>query len=336
MKMNLLKKLLRNNKGVSQVVSVLILTSVVIVGAVGAGIIMSEVSSDVSSSASVGNVGDAVENKIVMAGSTTVRPLTECLAKNFMKDNLGIKVSVAGGGSGYGRTCAQLDICDIGAASSDTTVEELEEKGLREIMVGGSGVVVITNDDTITQTQKSEMQACYTNAATCVVNITATVPVTAVYDRDEPSGTEDTFAKYLGDKSYINDAKAAGSGVNGKLGNPGVLEAVASCTGTCIGFVDVGFAEGNDDVKMLTIDTMPPSRDKIADELASQDGTNYVTKLVRTLNYLTSGLADPLEQDFLDYVEAEENKKSIPGYEDCYEQTGYIGPWEFGGIVEQP
>jgi len=59
--------------------------------------------------------GNETAGTVVIAGSTSVQPLSEELAAAFMDANPGISVEVQGGGSGQGIKAIQEKIADFGA-----------------------------------------------------------------------------------------------------------------------------------------------------------------------------------------------------------------------------
>jgi ABC-type phosphate transport system substrate-binding protein len=143
-------------------------------------------------------------------------------------------------------------------------------------LVGGAESGMLEAACVVT-TATSTATGCATAAPT-----TATGPYQAV-SRSDSSGTADTFAGYLGIATTNNPAYGyplyASDGANG---NPGVLTAVQTCTGTvttpaipagtigCIGFVDLGFAEGNA-AGVACAATSTPCKVSIA-EITSNEG----------------------------------------------------------------
>jgi phosphate transport system substrate-binding protein len=325
-----LKGVLKDNKGVSEVVAVLVLVAVVIVGAIGVGTIMNGFSNQVASGASSDGISDGASTELLTAGSTTVQPLSECLAKVFMDANKGVRVTVQGGGSGAGITAAGLKVVDLGAASKDVSTTDLAKyPNLQTHKIGGSGVVVIASKGCGVATsvaKASELKAIYNGSA----NTTAGLTVGKAYQRSEASGTEETFAEYL---SLKDSSKQLDSKADGKVGNQGVLDAVAAGTadGTCyIGFVDYGFTVGaNVNVLNLTSTTdtlnMAPTSANIIDALKG-DATKY--PMVRPLNYLSNGAPSILAQKFIGFASAPGDKTSLNTAANCFQQTGYFAVWE--------
>jgi len=326
--MNLkLKKLLRDSKGVSQIISVLVLTAVVIVGAVGAGMIMNTFSNEVADDTSAEGIGEGAATELLIAGSTTVQPLSECLAKKYMEKNKGVRVIVQGGGSGAGVASTGLDIVDIGSASRAVKSTELDKwPDIQTHQVGGSAVVVIASKFcNANKTSASEMRALYDGSGTTIDGVT----VDTVYERAESSGTEETFAKWInfrGPDKQLDPSSVA----EGVVGNAGVLAAVEGCTTTCcVGFVDFGYADGAD-VDMLNVtkhdDTgnYEPTSDNIKAALKGEDNKypNDDKGLTRPLNYLTKGDPSTIEADFLTFARS-------PAQKSCFDEAGYFAVWEF-------
>lgn len=323
--MKTMRKLLKDARGVSQVISVLVLTAVVIVGAIGAGMIMNTFSNEVADSTSAAGIGTGAAAELLIAGSTTVQPLSECLAKEYMAKNKGVRVTVQGGGSDAGIASTGMNIVDIGAASKaidDTILAKWPT--LQAYEVGGSAVVVLTSDKCnlgSINILKSGLKALY-NGSTTTLNGTT---VDVVYQRADGSGTEETFAKWIGLQG-ADKQLAAASTVLGVNGNSGMKAAIESCgtTKCCIGFVDYGFAvdanPAKTDIPKLEFKT--PSATNIKNELKTQDNTNFVKDLTRPLNYLTNGAPSSLENDFLTFAMS-------PASEKCVRETGVFAVWEY-------
>ncbi len=313
-----LKEMRENEHAVSPIVATLVLIVVAVVGAVAVGTIMGTFSSDVADQNSAGDVAGASATEVLIVGSTTVQPASEALAKEYMAHHPGIKITVQGGGSGAGVTAAGEGITDIGASSSAISPEQMTKYPLLEVtQIGGSAVVFITNDGTITNATSAGLKALYeaadddgivefdddgANVGVIEADDTFTAGATeiTVYQRSEASGTEDTAAEFVGgSKGFFNDDTTA-VGVNG---NGGVLDAVAGASGTAIGFVDFGYANGNDDVEMFTID------DEVADsaniKAALKGATDaYPKGLTRGLYYVTNGSPGSVVSNFIQFVQS--------------------------------
>ncbi|MDP2217811.1 MAG: extracellular solute-binding protein [Methanolobus sp.] len=327
-----LKKLFNNEAGVSPIVATLVLVVVAIAGAAAVGTILGSFSSDVSSEASAGDAKMAASTELLIAGSSTVQPVSELIAKEFMKQNAGIKVTVQGGGSGAGMTSAGLGIVDIGAASEEVPVSVTTKyPDLQVHTIGGSAIAVIMNKnqpDTHLNISKTELQYIFNGTTTgpnFMINNTPAPAGLKVFQRADKSGTEDTFAGYLFGSSTAIDGIATIEGANG---NAGVLAKVAA-TPTSIGFVDYGFATTTKDVKILNVEdknnkgvdtVFTASSDNIKKELALDKATGsvyYPHGLTRPLNYLTNGNPNTIQSAFIDFAMS-------PGSIPAFKATGYF------------
>jgi phosphate transport system substrate-binding protein len=323
---NLFKDMWNNTGAVSPIVATLVLVTVAISGAAGVGMIQGVFSSDVSGDMNAGDLASVASNELLIAGSTTVQPVSELLAEAYMDEHRGVKITVQGGGSGAGVSSAGMDIVDIGAASRAVKSTELDKyPDLKTHKIGGSAVVVIAGKSiTVGAIGRAELVTAYTNDDPSA--ITGVTGVTKLYQRSEASGTEETFAKWLG---LTEDA--INSTIDGATGNAGVLAAVQGNEDS-LGFVDFGFADGADDIVVLgivdtgssgnTYNAADVTGSKIEKELKNEDGKNYVTKLTRPLNYITNGEPNSMEQAFITFAQS-------PGATTYFETCGYFAITEF-------
>ncbi|MCD6197341.1 MAG: substrate-binding domain-containing protein [Deltaproteobacteria bacterium] len=310
---NLFAGMWEDTQAVSPIVATLVLVVVAITGAAAVGTIMGTFSSDVSEESNTGEVTSASSTELLIAGSTTVQPVSELLAEAYMEEHQGVKVTVQGGGSGAGVSSAGLDIVDIGAASRDVKPDELAKyPNIVTHKIGGSAVVVIVNSaSSITNASKAEINEIYVNGTASSGNLTT---ITTVFKRSEESGTQDTFCGWIGNKTDKFHA-----GVVGKTGNAGVLKAVED-TPNSIGFVDFGFADGSDDVRAINLYDGKQyfvTKDNIKAQLKDSTADTYPDKLARPLNYLTNGEPNSMEQAFITFAMS-------PGATTYFEECGYF------------
>lgn len=305
-----------DTRAVSPVVATLVLIVVAITGASGIALLQGQFASEVAEDQNTKELGVAASTELMIAGSTTVQPVSELLAEAYMKAHSGTRVTVQGGGSGAGITSVGMDIVDIGAASRDVYDTEIEKySDLDTYKIGGSAVVMIINPalaTTFTEAHKAAINEFYLNGTGTL----DTDGVTQAYDRTESSGTEDAFCKWIGNDTFLSTS------VTGAIGNAGVLSAVAGDAGS-IGFVDFGFADGNSDVVILRlIDgavTYTADETNITAQL-KLDGTEtdtYPKELARPLNFITNGYPSTMEQGFIDFAR-------LPESAIYFEKCGYF------------
>jgi flagellin-like protein len=169
------------------------------------------------------------------SGETIIENAGNGLNNGFLVDSAG--------NACYGITAAAL--ADI-----------YQAPGSAAVTAGYAGKFVINNPTPTTggcvtgYLTSTNIVLCETanEAADCTVPAAATysVPITVAY-RSDSSGTQDTFAAYVKDASGVTTFSDANFFVGaGESGNQGMLSYVQSCTATapCIGFTDLGFADG--------------------------------------------------------------------------------------------
>ncbi|KUK59761.1 MAG: Phosphate ABC transporter, solute-binding protein, partial [Methanoculleus marisnigri] len=336
-----------NESAVSPIVATLVLIVVAVVGAVAVGTIIGAFSSDVSEQVNPGDVAGASSAEILIAGSTTVQPASELLAKAYMAEKPGVKISVQGGGSGAGVTSVGMDIVDIGSASRPVKDTELAKyPSLQTYQIGGSGVAIVVPDgakDKITGVTKAGLTDLYDNTteqnsatvgwtdapptnkiidANEIGEATETTVNITVYQRAEASGTEETVAKeylkYPGD-SFDN------TGAEGVNGNAGVAAAIAagSATNVRLGFIDFGYVTSAH--KALDVDGKVCDKMHILESLKGVDDTettSYVEKLARPLNYIVNGNPSAIVKDYINFAQS-------PGAVDSIHDVGMFSIVEF-------
>ncbi|MBP2029444.1 phosphate transport system substrate-binding protein [Methanohalophilus levihalophilus] len=323
-----LKQFFKSEEGISPIVATLVLVVVAIAGAAGVGTIMGSFSSDVSDDASATEASSAASTELLIAGSSTVQPVSELLAEAYMKEHPGVKVTVQGGGSGAGITSTQMDIVDIGAASKDVdTVTEYPD--LEKHTIGGSGLVIIGNDASSigldgANVSAADLKTIYDNVVGGTVTVSVDGNGTLAYDaagttvtvfqRSDASGTEETFDKWVDEKGYSDETEAIG-----KEGNSGVLAAVED-TDDSIAFVDYGFYASGDGIVAINPVGYTVSKDNILDCLAGED--TYDSGLTRPLNYLTNGAPSSVEQSYIQFAMS-------PASKQYFNEVGYFSIIEF-------
>ena len=89
-----------------------------------------------------GDSGSAASGSVVIAGSTSVQPLSEAMSEVYMEENPDVTVEVQGGGSGQGIKSIEDGIADIGSLSREVGEDE---KGSisEEYVIAKDGVAVI-------------------------------------------------------------------------------------------------------------------------------------------------------------------------------------------------
>lgn len=319
------KGFVESEDAISPAIASLVLIVVAVVAAAGVGVLTSSMTD--TTEGTMGETTGRVSNQIDVQGSTTVLPFAVEAAKEYMKDNA-VEISVAGGGSGHGRSMAKEDKIDIGMASSRAATADIIQEGeegavLYETEVGKRMIVVIANDGGIgagnvwqvtdnsvassiaaggRSINISDLVAAY-NDGNSTYDIDSTT--FTLYQRGDVSGTEEGFAKYLGLGTGDNDQLPAGA--TEVSGNAGVWNAVTSTTDS-IGFVDLGFITDNEyacNQNDVGVGNIVPSADNYDDytdasKAISLSSTTTADKpLTSKLYFYTNGVPSGVTEEFI-------------------------------------
>lgn len=320
------KKSMRENEhAVSPIVATLVLIVVAVVGAVAVGTIMGTFSSDVSKQANTGDVGSSASTEILIAGSTTVQPASELLAKEFMVKNPGIKVNVQGGGSGAGVSSAGMGIVDIGASSELAKINDAiatgksEYKDLKTFQIGGSAVVFVSKVNITGPVNFQDINDAYAepNSGTATTAAHGNIPIgTKMYQRQESSGTEECVAKQL--PTYQKAKSLDASNAQQVQGNQGMLDAIKGST-TGFGFLDYGYAKDSG-LYIVQIDISGAATDSnikaalnaiLKSDTPTQTTSMYNVSLCRGLYYVTKGEPSSVVKSFINYAQSPEGATQI-------------------------
>ncbi|HHV39643.1 MAG TPA: phosphate ABC transporter substrate-binding protein [Tepidimicrobium sp.] len=236
--------------------------------------------------------GQELIGSIQIAGSTSVQPLSEELAMEFMKLHPKVKINVAGGGSGAGIRSAQDGTADIGASSR--TLKD-EEKTVKEFTIAKDGLAIVVNRENKVEglTMDQAMQV-FTGKITNWRELGGSdAPITVVI-REDGSGTRGAFQEIvLGkEESFTEDALIQNS--------TGALRTVVSGNPDAIGFISLGAL--NEDVKALKIDGVEASKENVI---------NDTYTLARPFLYLTESEPQGLVKSFIDFVLSQEGQKIV-------------------------
>jgi phosphate transport system substrate-binding protein len=243
-----------NDMAVSPIVATLVLIVVAVIGAVAVGTIMGTFSSDVSKQANANGAGSAAQSEIVVAGSTTVDPITQMMSKAYSAKNPGVKVTSQAMGSGAGVAAAASGVADIGAASEAMPAKWTNTwPNLKSNLIGYGAIAVITNKATPAFTPvdashgigAGDLRQLY--SASPVFGVTngtwAATPVPVL--RADSSGTADSFfQKFVFTGTTSNPSASTVANAISANGNAGVIAMVGS-TSSAIGFADYGEAVAN-------------------------------------------------------------------------------------------
>lgn len=246
------------------------------------------------------------QNKVVIEGSTTVLPIAQVAAEEFMNNNTGANITVRGGGSGVGITSLIEGTCDIADASRPMKDAELQKAAGRGIdpksyVIAMDGIAVIVNPGNPVQNlTKKQVQAIYTGSVSDWGKVGGTAGKIIVISRDTASGTFEAFATLAIDNKKVRaDALMQAS-------NQAIVNMVAKTPGA-IGYVGHGYV--NKSVKAVSIDGATATRETIL-------SGKYPYS--RPLFMYTNGPAKGTAKAYIDYILSADGQKLV-------EEQGFVG-----------
>ena len=202
-----------------------------------------------------------LSGSLKIEGSTTVGPIADAFAEDFMRRNRGLSITVKKTGSGDGAAALVDSRCDVATMSRFIKDKEWRKAADRNILpvahvVAMDGVCVVVHPSNrvsglSTEQVRDIYRGVYKNWKELGGADTPIVPIT----RDTSSGTYETFHKLV-----MNKQKMAGH-VETVNSNPQAHARVQSTTGA-IAYVGLGFVDAK--VKALTVDNIRPTRQTIA------------------------------------------------------------------------
>lgn len=242
----------------------------------------------------------AVEEKtLTLAGSTTVLPIAQRVAEEFMNLHPDVNISVRGGGSGVGIAALIDGVADIANASRPMKDEELKlarERGVNPVptIIANDGIAIIVHpENPIDEISLDQLKAIYTGGISRWSELGGTNRPIVVISRDVASGTFEVFKKLVLEGENVRpDAIRLAS-------NKAVAVTVAK-TPDAIGYVGLGFL--SPEVKPLKVDGVSPTPENVI-------SGKY--KIVRPLYMYTNGEPKGLAKEFIQFILSDEGQNLI-------------------------
>lgn len=236
---------------------------------------------------------EVLSGSVVIAGSTSVQPLSEELAAVFMDQYPEVSVEVQGGGSSVGVKSADNGVADIGAASRELKSSE-EELGLTTYVIAKDGIAVVINPDCAVEDLTLEkVKKIFIGEITNWSEVGGADADIVVVSREEGSGTRGAFVEI----TKVEDKDASGNKVDqttvDALVQPstGAVKQTVSNTPNAIGYISLGALDNT--VKAVKIEGVDATDDNIL------SGTY---KIARPFLYITKGEVSETAQTYIDFV----------------------------------
>lgn len=255
------------------------------VGASVAGLVLLTVTAIVLGGCGSGGLSGAV----TLSGSTTVQPIAQEAADQYMEENPDVNVTVQGGGSSVGITQVDEGTVDIGNSSRELKDEE-RDMGLVDHKIAFDVIVIIANPDVgIENLSADQVKGIFTGIITNWKDVGGADMSVQVVTRDSASGTREMF-----------DEKALGSSkdkpveiVKGAIeaNSNGIMRQNVASTEGAIGYVSFGYLD--DSVTAIKYDDV---------EAGLETGLDESYPLARYLHMFTKGEPVGAAKAYIDFV----------------------------------
>ncbi|MFA5347275.1 MAG: phosphate ABC transporter substrate-binding protein [Methanoregula sp.] len=250
-------------------------------------------------------VSTGQKQTIRISGSTTVLPIVQKAADEYMTSHPDADIQVSGGGSGVGIQAIGAGTVDIGMSSREVTKDEMTRyPSFVVTTVAQDGIAIIVNPaNEIQYITLDQVKGIYLGTITKWTQITgANIPNTnnqiVIIGRDSASGTRTYF-----DETVLPKTTPANKMLE-KNSNGAVLQTVAQTPGS-IGYVSIGFV--TKDVKALPIWY---NAQKIVTPMIDNVKTRTYP-ISRDLYVITNGQPGGLTGDFIRYILSPEGQKIV-------------------------
>ncbi len=241
--------------------------------------------------------GGSSQEKITIVGSTSVQPVAEKLATEYMKTNPNVKITVQGGGSAVGIKSAQDGTASIGTSSKSLSANE--STGLTQYEIGKDGIaIIVNNNNALNGLTLDQVKGIFNGSITNWNQVGGSDAQINVIVREDGSGTRDAVQDMVLGKLSNGTKVAFVKSAIVQSSTEAVQQAVAQDP-NAVGFIS--FASVNS-TKALQINNVAPS------EATILDGTY---KIQRPFLFLVKGDPKGAVKAFIDWVDGPEGQAII-------------------------
>jgi len=230
---------------------------------------------------------------VVIAGSTSVQPLSEVLAAGFEEDHMAMTVDIQGGGSGQGIKAIAAGIADIGALSRNLKENEKSQVE-KEYIIAMDGIAIVVNPDSaVANLTVEQIKRIYTGEIKNWSEVGGADAVITVVTREEGSGTRGAFIEITGVLTKDESGNEIDQTTIDALVQPstGAVKSTVANTPNTIGYISLGALD--DTVKGLDVEGVKASVENVLSNA-------YV--ISRPFIYVTGAEVSEAAQAYIDYV----------------------------------
>lgn len=250
--------------------------------------------------------GSAWAANIVIKGSTTVLPIAQKVAEEYMKENPDVKISISGGGSGNGIKAlidGSTDIADSSRFIKQKEVEAAVQNGRYPVphaVAYDCIVAVVHPSNTVTNLSLAQLKSIYEGKVKNWSEVGGPDRPVVVISRDTSSGTYEVWEEKVMKKERVYPGALL------QASNGAVVQAVAK-NKNAVGYIGLGYV--NDTVKALSANGIEGSA------TTTLNGTYPVS---RPLFMFTPGWPTDEVANFINYLKHPDKGQKYVG------EAGYV------------
>jgi len=239
--------------------------------------------------------GRELSGTITEAGSTTVQPLAELLADEYMAKHSGVQVTIGGGGTSVGITSVNNGTVDIGAASRELKSDEPQL--VKHLLAKDGIAIVVKPGNPVSGLTKTQVRDIFGGVIKNWKDVGGSDHAINVVVRESGSGTRTAFEEMVMAKP--EPAVAIASTALEQNSNGGVKQVVGGDS-YAIGFISFGYIDST--VKALSIDGI---------EATAENAKSDTYPIVRPLYFLTKEAPTGLVKEFIDFCLSDEGQAIV-------------------------
>lgn len=227
---------------------------------------------------------------IAVTGSTTVLPVAQLAADEYMRTHANADIQVSGGGSSVGVQAVGEGTADIGMASRDLKSAEKEKyPSLVKHTVAIDGIAVIVNPaNAVSSLSLDQIRAIYNGTVTNWNQVGGADQEIVVVGRDSASGTREYFHEFVMQKEDFVPTQIE------KNSNGAVKQTVQQTPGA-IGYVGLGYVDE-------TVKAVPVGTGGALVEATLENVRAGSYPIARELYMFTTGEPTGLAKDYIDFI----------------------------------
>jgi phosphate transport system substrate-binding protein len=252
-----------------------------------------------------GCIEEGETKTLKIAGSTTVLPIVQRAAEEFMKIHPDVDIRVSGGGSSVGIRQVGEGSVDIGMASRELKSSEREKyPDLVQYVIAKDGIAIIVHpSNPVSNLSLEQIRGIYNGTYKNWNELGGEDEKITVVGRDTASGTREFFWEHVMKKEKERDDML-------EMNSNGAVHDKVATTPSAIGYVGLGYVD--EEVKAIKI----WYNGKLV-EPTIENVKNGEYPIARNLNLFTKGGAKGLVKDFIDFILSEEGQQIV-------EEEGFV------------